>query len=332
MEIKEALLQNEIERIKSFLEENDLLMDKLITKSFYIDVDEKIVATISIYNNVIKCFAVSKECREENYGGLLVSYIINYFYQNGINHYMVYTKVEYAELFKSLNFREIEKAERTILLEGGSQLINDYIKSLKKKIEFRFSIDMNIENDIASVVVNCNPVTNGHIELIEQIAKSHKYVLVFILEEDLSMFTYKERISLLTISLVHLSNVLVIPSSEYIISSSTFPNYFLKDENLKNDEWSKIDALIFRNYFMKGLNISYRYVGTEDSGYMSRYNNTLKEVLKEKLVIVPRFMHNEKVISASTVRTLIKEKKIEEAMEYIPNGAKTLFYSIAKTK
>ena len=244
MEIKEALLPRELNNIKTFLDKNDLLLDKLITKSFYIDVDDVIVGTISIYNNVIKCFAVDKEYRDENYGGLLISFVINYFYQNGINHYMVYTKLEYERMFKSLNFHEISRAAKTILLEGGSPLINDFIKDLKRKIEYRFSIDMNNDNDISSIVVNCNPVTNGHIELIEKMAKEHRYVIVFILEEDLSLFTYKERMALLTISLVHLSNVLVVPSSEYIISSSPFPNYFLKDEALKNDEWSKIDALI----------------------------------------------------------------------------------------
>ena len=332
MEIKEALLPRELNNITNFLEKNNLLFDKLITKSFYIDVNDQVVGTVSIYNNIIKCFAVDKDYRDENYGGLLISYVINYFYQNGINHYMVYTKVEYAKIFTSLNFHEITRADKTILLEGGSPLIKEFISSLKRKIEYRFSIDLNTSNDVASVVVNCNPVTNGHISLIEEIAKEHKYVIVFILEEDLSLFTYKERMSLLTISLVHLANVVVVPSSEYIISSATFPNYFLKDENLKNDEWSKIDALIYRDYFMAGLNIEYRYVGTEDSGYMKRYNDTLKEVLGDKLVIVNRFTYDEEIISASSVRALIIEHKYDEALKFIPNGAKTLFYSIAKTK
>ena len=332
MEIKEALLQEELNNIKAFLEKNSLLLDKLITKSFYIEEDDNVIGTVSVYNNVIKCFAVDKTYRDENVGGLLISYVINYFYQNGINHYMVYTKLEYAKTFMSLNFHEISRADKTILLEGGSPIISEYIKSLKKKIEYRFSIDMNKDNDVASIVVNCNPVTNGHLELIEHVAKNHKYVIVFILEEDLSLFTYKERMSLLTISLVHISNVIVVPSSCYIISSSTFPNYFLKDESVKNDEWSKIDALIFRDYFMKELSINYRYVGSETNGYMTRYNETLKEVLGEKLVVIPRFTYENEEISASSVRTLIKENRIDEAMKYIPNGAKTLFYAIAKTK
>ena len=332
MEIKEALLEREFNNIKSFLDTKDLLYDKLITKSFYIEENDEVIGTVSIYKNIIKCFAVSSKYLGENLGGLLISHVINYFYQNNINHYLVYTKLEYANTFISLNFHEITRTNNVIFLEGGSPLINDYLKDLKRKIEFRFPIDLNKDNDIASIVVNCNPVTTGHIELIEKIAKEHQYVLVFILEEDLSLFTYKERLSLLTISLVYLQNVLIIPSSEYIISSATFPNYFIKNEDIKNDEWSKIDAYIFKNYFMKELNINYRYVGSEESGYMHRYNETLKEILGEKLVEVERYKYNDKVISASSVRKLIEEGKIEEAIEYIPMGARTLFYAIAKNK
>lgn len=332
MEIKEALLEREFNNIKSFLSIKDLLYDKLITKSFYIEENDEIIGTVSIYKNIIKCFAVSTKYLGENLGGLLISHVINYFYQNNINHYLVYTKLEYANTFTSLNFHEITRTDKVVFLEGGSPLINDYLKDLKRKIEYHFDINLNNDNDIACVVVNCNPVTNGHMELIEHMAKEHKYVLVFILEEDLSLFTYKERLSLLTISLVYLQNVLVIPSSEYVVSSATFPNYFLKNEDLKNDEWSKVDAFIFRDYFMKELNINYRYVGTEEIGYMHRYNDTLKEVLGEKLVEIDRYKHNEEIISASSVRKLIKEGKIEEALEYVPRGARTLFYAIAKNK
>lgn len=332
MEIKEALLERELNNIKTFLEKNDLLYDKLITKSFYIEVNDEVVGTVSIYNNVIKCFAVDNKYRSENYGGALISFVVNYFYQNNINHYMVYTKLEYLKVFTSLNFHEIVHTNKVVLLEGGSPLINEHISSIKRKIEYRFSIDLNRKNDIASVVVNCNPVTIGHLELIEQMAKEHQFVIVFILEEDLSYFTYKERMALLNISTTFLPNVVVVPSSEYIISSSTFPNYFLKNEELKNDEWSMIDAKIYHEYFMKILNIEYRYVGSEENGYMKRYNETLKKELGDKLIEVHRFDLDGEIISASSVRKLIQENKVEEALKYIPNGAKTLFYSIVKNK
>ena len=229
MEIKEALLGSEKKRIELFLNLNDLLFDKLISKTFYIEDSDKVIGTISVYNNVIKCFAVSSSYRDENLGGTLISFIVNYFYQNNINHFMVYTKVMYENLFSSLGFHSIVKTDKVVLLESGMPLIVDYIKDLKRKIAYRFQIDMEKDNDIASVVVNCNPVTLGQIELIEQMAKEHKYVIVFILEEDLSYFTYKERMALLNISTTFLPNVVVVPSSEYIISSSTFPNYFLKN-------------------------------------------------------------------------------------------------------
>lgn len=331
MEIKEALLESEIKTIKLFLNGNDLLFDELIEKSFYIEENDEVLGTISIYKNIIKCFAVKKEYRSENYGGILISYILNYFYQNNINHFMVYTKLEYANLFLNSNFKEVIRTSNVIILESGSPLITDYVKDIRKKIEYHFDINVD-EADIASIVVNCNPVTTGHLDLIEHIAKNHSYVIVFLLEEDLSMFTYKERMSMLYLATSYLSNVLIVPSGEYIISSLTFPNYFLKNEDLKNDEWSKTDALIFNKYFMPILNISKRYVGSETKGYMLRYNNTLKFILEDKLVEVERFKENDIDISASAVRTLIKENKIDEALKYIPNQVKTFFNIIARSK
>ena len=79
---------------------------------------------------------------------------------------------------------------------------------------------------------------------------------------------------------------------------------------------------------MKILNIKMRYVGTETKGYMKVYNDTLKEVLEDKLTIIDRIDN----ISASTVRDLIKSGNIDKAMEVIPNGAKAIFYSIATSK
>ncbi|MBQ6817843.1 MAG: hypothetical protein IJO27_05365, partial [Bacilli bacterium] len=81
MEIKQALLDSEILRIKEFLKENDLYYEDNITKSFYIEENGIVVATVSIFNNIIKCFAISKDYRSENYGGILISNVINYFYE-----------------------------------------------------------------------------------------------------------------------------------------------------------------------------------------------------------------------------------------------------------
>ena len=331
MEIKQALLNSEINKIKEFLKANDLNYEDNITKSFYIEENELVVASVSIFNNVIKCFAVSKEYRSENYGGILISNVINYFYENKIYHYMVYTKKEYLNTFINLGFNEVVSTDTVVILESGTPSIKEYLVDLKKKIEYKF--EANLDNcDVASLVMNCNPITEGHLGLIELASKNHQYVIIFLLEEDLSYFSYKERMTLVYLSTMHLSNVIVVPSSSYIVSSLTFPNYFLKNETLKNIEWATTDALIFKNYFMKYLNIKYRYVGTESSKIMIDYNNALKEILEDKLIEVKRFENDEQVISASLVRKYIEEGNIDKALELVPRACRMLFYPMAKEK
>lgn len=331
MEIKQALLNSEILKIKDFLKANDLDYEENITKSFYIEENDEIIASVSVFNNIIKCFAISKEYRSENYGGILISNVINYFYENKIYHYMVYTKKEYLNTFINLGFSEIVATDTVVILESGTPTIKEYLEELKKKIEYKF--ENKLDNcDVASLVVNCNPITEGHLGLIEYASKNHQYVIIFLLEEDLSYFSYKERMTLVYLATLHLPNVIVVPSSSYIVSSLTFPNYFLKDETLKNKEWAITDALIFKNYFMKCLNIKYRYVGTESSKIMIDYNNALKEILEDKLIEVKRFEKDDLVISASLVRKYIEDGDVDKSLELIPKACRMLFYPMAKEK
>ena len=171
-----------------------------------------------------------------------------------------------------------------------------------------------------------------HVHLIEQASKNHKLVVLFVVEEDKSDFTFEERFSFAYLSTMRLGNVCVVPSSKYIVSSSTFPSYFLKDENEVTEQYSKIDALIFKEYFMKNLYIKKRYVGTETIQKMVYYNNVLKQILQEKLVIIERLSENEEVISASKVRTLLKQNKYDEALNYVPREIAFILRSVASSK
>ena len=128
------------------------------------------------------------------------------------------------------------------------------------------------------------------------------------------------------LALKPLNNVLVLPSSQYIVSRATFPGYFLKTVDETTEQYAKCDALIFRKYFIPELGISKRYVGTETADYMRIYNETLGQILGDKLEIVPRFEENGQVVSAGAVRLLIKQGKLDEALQFIPRSN----YSVIK--
>ena len=319
MEIREAILKEEFDRIGSFLGSFNLdYSSEHLDKTFYLIDNDTILGTISHQGSIIKCLAVVKDYQGENLSSKLITYIISYFNSINIYSYTVYTKPEYEEVFKSFGFKLLVKTSKTCLLESGINTIFDSINGIKTQIKMSYGeIDDSI--DIAATIINGNPFTLGHQELCVNAANKHDLLLVFIVEEDESFFTFKERFSMAYLSLSRYKNIVVIPSTKYMVSLMTFPNYFYKDEKIKEDEYSLVDALLFKDYFMKYLYIKHRYVGSETKGYMARYNQVLSKELGDSLVIVKRYKNEKGVeISASTVREKIINNDLVDILDYIP--------------
>ncbi|MCI5577183.1 MAG: [citrate (pro-3S)-lyase] ligase, partial [Succinivibrio sp.] len=70
--------------------------------------------------------------------------------------------------------------------------------------------------------MNCNPFTLGHKHLVEYAAKLVDYLYIFVVEEDLSAIPFVDRLFLVHENTKHLSNVIVVPSGDFIISQTTF--------------------------------------------------------------------------------------------------------------
>ena len=330
MQIKEAILKEEKDLIKEFLNKFDLKYADDINKSFYCLDDENIIGTISISDYIIKDLAVLDSYQGENVASMLINEAISYFRINNILNYQVFTKPIYENIFKSLGFKEIVRSDKVLMLEAGIYSIDDEINKIKKVLELNFAP---LENaDLGCVVLNANPITNGHVYLIEEALKKSKNLVVFVVEEDKSVFSFKERLSLCYLATKRFNNVYVMPSSKYVVSSLTFPDYFLKDASVKAIQNAKIDALIFRDYFMKELHINKRYVGSEKDEYMKIYNDSLKEVLDDKLEIIERIKEDGDVVSAKRVRKLFEEQRFEEALKYCPNECYLVLKSIAMVK
>ena len=330
MQIKEVILEKEKELIKSFLDKFDLKYALDITKTFYCEDNDEIIGTISISDYIIKDLAVLESYQGDNIASMLVNEAINYFRINNIYNYQVFTKPMYEKIFKSFGFKEIVRSEKVLMLEAGISGIDEEINKMKKVLELNFHP---LENaDLGALVLNANPITNGHVYLIEEALKKNKNLVIFVVEEDKSVFSFKERLSLVYLATRRFSNVYVMPSSKYIVSSITFPDYFLKEKTEKAHENAMIDALIFKEYFMKYLHIKKRYVGSEKDEYMKIYNDTLKEVLKDDIEIIERIKENNNIISAKMVRKLFEEGKIEEGLEYCPNECRMVLSNLARMK
>lgn len=333
MIIKDVILSAEKQAVSDFLQRFGLKYERNLDRSLYIERNGAIVATVSASKYIIKCLAVDLAYRNENYAAVLVSELIKRFHDEGIVYYQVFTKPEYRSIFKNLGFGDITQTDKVCVLEGGDGDINSAIHRLKLQIRFCFGSDGTDENsDIGCVVLNGNPFTYGHLRLVEHVASRHKIALVFVLEEEGSYFTFRERYAMAYLALKSLDNVFVLPSTKYMVSCATFPGYFLKSVDETTEEYALYDASLFDKYFMPGLGIRKRYVGSETSDYMKIYNDALKRVLGDRLEIVPRYARNGELVSAGKVRELINSGKTEDALDFIPRNNHALVRGMILSK
>ena len=200
--------------------------------------------------------------------------------------------------------------------------LNDYRKSLRKIYREKLA------PRVGAIVMNCNPFTLGHRYLVEQALKHCDRLIVFVVEEDKSVFPFADRLQLVKENLADLKNVLVLPSGEFIISSRTFEEYFNKESLQEHKIDTSTDVTLFASKIAPCLNISVRFAGEEPFDTVTRqYNETMARILPQyglKFVEIPRLKKNNTPISASHVRELVKAREFNELKKFVPK--KTLAY------
>lgn len=308
--------KKEVEEVKAFLNKNNLDFDKNVDYTVVIRENNEIKATCSKSGEVLKCFAISEELRGNGISEKLITELNNKLFEEGIYHSFIFTKPENVDIFMGLNYKLICKVEKVALLENGIGSIDSYIKGIQKKY------DLHCNKQRAALVMNCNPFTNGHRYLIEEASKHNEEVLIFVVEEEKSLFPFEVRYNLVKYGVMDLLNVKVIEGGPYIISSATFPTYFLREEGAISKAYTQLDSEIFLKYFCGPLNINVRYVGDEPYCNVTRsYNETLMETFKrynKKLIVIGRKEFSNRAISASMVRKYIKNGNINDIEALVP--------------
>lgn len=311
--VYQVYLDQEKKLIDKFLRDNNLFLEDDVDQTFYIKSQDAIIGTISASKNVIKCFAIDPNLRSGGIGSTLVSHIIQALHQKRIFHYMVFTKSENIDLFMQLGMNLLTKTDKVALLENDSSELRQNIQSIRQK--------MRPNKKTAALVMNCNPMTNGHLYLIETCAKENEQVVLFLVEEDLSQFPFDMRFRIVTEATKHLENIIVVPSGRYIISLATFPTYFLRKEENIAKEHAKLDITLFKTHFMEPLGISMRYVGEEPySETTNIYNDAMIDVLKDQVKIIKRIQFKENYISASYVRKALIKGDMELVKQLVPKA------------
>ena len=115
---------------------------------------------------------------------------------------------------------------------------------------------------IGSAVMNCNPFTLGHRYLVEQALTQCDFLIIFVVEEDRSVFPFEDRLRLVDEGVKDLPNVTVIPSGKFVISSLTFSDYFNKSELQDRTIDTSLDVTVFAREIAPCLHITKRFAGS----------------------------------------------------------------------
>ncbi|BCJ92966.1 hypothetical protein acsn021_05350 [Anaerocolumna cellulosilytica] len=232
------------------------------------------------------------------------------------------------ELYNKIIDQEIKKmdfSKASVCLQQGKVLLTEYEREnlnlyLHDIAALKFSDS--IGDEVGTIVMNCNPITYGHLHLIEYASKAVDYLYIFIVEEDRSFFTFEERYKLVKEATAHIPNLRVIPSGQFILSNKTLPAYFTKEYKKEIIIDASEDIGIFAQYIAPVLNISVRFVGQEPLDFITnQYNMEMKRIITDygiKFVEIPRKEQSGEVISASRVRKLLKENNFDEIKKIVP--------------
>lgn len=281
---------------------------------FYVEEERKLVEKLGID----KTYCLYKVFNDENLKDyfLDIPMYCNHIANRKISHYLFeITKEKLKCPLPLSNELIIPKYEKN--LYEGNKYVSEYIEFLKRYSKSGVN---------GGIVMNCNPFTNGHLNLIKYASKDVDTLYVFVVQEDRSIFKFEDRLKMAKESCDSLKNVVVLPSGEFLGSAMLFPEYGSKS----SDKNIKVDCLDDTEFFCKIvaplLNIKYRFVGEEKSDMVTKHlNDELKSELPKygiKLIEKPRFTDVKgNVFSASYVRNLISENKLSQISTLVPKEA-----------
>jgi len=286
------------------------------------DTDFNLLAAGACFANTLRCLAVDSTYQGEGLMAPVVTHLLNYQHSKGSAHLFLYTKCENDYIFSALGFHEIIRIGNELLLmenrKNGFGQFLDNLRTYKRP------------GKTAALVMNCNPFTLGHRYLAEKAASENDTVHLFVVSEDLSFFPFADRYSLIQQGCIDLCNVILHQTGSYMISSAVFPSYFLKDEKAAIEAQTKLDIEIFTQ-IAEATGASIRYVGDEPfSAVTGIYNKTMHERLPLagiECIVISRKEQDRTPISASGVRKLLQEGRIEDTKLLVPETTYRYFFS-----
>jgi len=322
IELSTYLQGNKLAAWQQFLARSGLEADPQVESTVLVWEDDELIATGSRQCNLLKCIAVDAMHRGEDLTATLLTRLREDAFRHGHNHLFLYTKPLNEFMFSSLFFYPIAKTDKVLLMENKQNGIGAFLDTLPV---------VATGGAVGAAVMNCNPFTKGHRYLIETAAKECDRLYVFVLSDATSEFSAADRMEMVKLGTKDLPNVTVLPTGPYLISSATFPTYFLKDRENVSQIQCLLDIEIFCRYYAPKFGITRRYVGTEPlSPTTNQYNEALKQYLPQRGIDVreiPRLMQGDIPVSASAVRQALSQGDTNALHSLLPETTLTYLRS-----
>ncbi len=302
-------------RWEAFLTKQGLDADPGVEVTLLLEEDGQIIATGSRQENILKCIAVDPAHQGEDLSATVLTELRQEAFHRGLEQLFLYTKPKNRLLFESLFFYPVAQTQDVLLMENRRGGIADFVSAIPRPEK---------HGNVGAVVMNCNPFTLGHRYLVETAARACDWLYVFVLSEEKSLFSAEDRLRLVKEGTADLSNVTVWPTGPYLISSATFPTYFLPDKSRTVEIQCRLDLEVFARHFAPPLFITRRYVGREPfSQVTAQYNRVMKEYLPAMGIQVTELPRKEGAsgpISASAVRALLGSGQRDKLRTLVPES------------
>lgn len=276
---------------------------------------DQLLATGSFYRNTLRCLAVDSAYQGEGLMATLVSQLSQELFSRGISELFMYTKKTAARTFTMLGFYEIASVDEVVFLENRRNGFMNYLESLERP-------ELPQGARAGAIVMNANPFSLGHQYLAEQAAACCQALHLFMVSEDISLFPYTAREQLIRAGTAHIPHIYYHPTGPYLVSSATFPSYFIRESEALTLAQARMDASVFGR-IARALSITDRYVGEEPfSPSTALYNQAMAERLPlngVQLHIIPRRVDAGRTpISATRVRAAMKAGDLEAIRHLVP--------------
>lgn len=318
--VRQLMLSLPFERrqLELFLSRHQLRLDSDVQTAFGLfDQEEQLVACGCAAGRLLKCFAIDSSLRGQNILGALISHLVQERFSAGIYDLAVITRVHNLAQFTGCGMHLVAQASGIALLENRTDGPEQFAAQLRRPGDEG--------KKIGAVVMNCNPFTKGHRALVEYAASHCELLYVFVVDEDRSLFPTRIRLQLVQEGVADLPNIRVALSGNYMISSATFPTYFLKQDEDAVTLQAELDAEVFAQRIAPALHITCRFAGQEPlDPTTARYNDAMRRILPAHGIAfceIPRITQGNSVISASRVRAILTTQGVtDEVLAMVPES------------